>query len=79
LDEIFSSNQRIMNVINKADTEFYYARMVLVTAETLAKKPWDSVSYRSKQRYLNKVVDVCNAIINNPEILIGLRARLKTL
>jgi hypothetical protein len=65
-----------MNVINKADTEFYFSKMVLTTAERLANRPWDTVTHRSKQRYLNKAVTICQAIINDHEILVQLRNRI---
>lgn len=55
-----------MRYINKADVEFYHGGMVMVVARTLPQKPYDELSHRSKQRVLNKAVDIVHALLNDP-------------
>ena len=54
-----------MRRIGKADIEFYESHMVLQVAHALATKDWDTLSYRSKQRILDKSVDIIYLLLNN--------------
>ena len=53
--------------MNRADLEHYESVLVLTVAKKLANKPWDALSYRSKQRCLNKAGDILLELISNPE------------
>lgn len=46
--------------MNKADIEFYKGAEVVAISRTLVPKnrTWDSLSYRTKQKYLNKAVEI---------------------
>jgi hypothetical protein len=68
-----------MRTIGKGDIEFYHATMVLNVAHKLATKPWDQLSYRSKQRLLDKSVDIIHGLLNNIEVQKQLRIFLSAI
>jgi hypothetical protein len=52
-------------MVGRADIEFYYSALVLTVAHTFATKRWDQLSYRSKQRLLDKAVDILHDLLNS--------------
>jgi hypothetical protein len=54
-------------MVGKADIEFYYSALVLNVAYTLASKPWDQLSQRSKQRLLDKAIDILHGLLNDAD------------
>jgi hypothetical protein len=61
-----------MRSITKADVEHYYGGMVMTMARSLATKPWDDLTFRSRQRLLNKAVKALHAMLNNKECVSAL-------
>ena len=66
-----------MAYIGKADVEFYQGGLVLVVAKAIATKPYDTLSYRSRQRVLNKALDAVHDLLNDNDVKDKLRLFLK--
>ncbi len=58
-------NVRMTKRIGKTDVEFYYGGVVMTVAKQLTTKNWESISYRWRQRLLNKAVDIVQSIMND--------------
>ncbi len=57
--------------MNKADIEFYEAPLVRRTALLLSKRDpltWETLSHRSRQRWLNRAVDFLYGLLNDPNV-----------
>ena len=52
--------------IGSGDIEHYYSGLVLKVAETLTTRDLNTLTHRSRQRLLNKGVQVVKAILNDP-------------
>jgi len=60
--------------MNNADIEFYHAAIVMTLAKFLAPKnrKWDSLSYRTKQKYLNKAVEIVKIFVVDTKSVSGI-------
>lgn len=56
-----------VRMIGKEDVEFYHGGSVTIVARTLATKPWDELTFRARQRILDKAVLVVQALLNNSD------------
>jgi hypothetical protein len=59
--------------MSKADVEFYEARLVVKTAQALAKRPLDSLSDAARKRYLDQAVDVVHTLLTDASSIARLR------
>lgn len=66
-----------MRYIGRADAEFYESTMVLTTARTLTDRDWETLSYRSRQRLLNRAVSIVCALLNSNEVMRKMELRLR--
>ena len=64
--------------MNKADVEFYHSDAVLAVAAVLASKPYGQLSFRSKQRLLDKAVKVIQVLLSKPDSLLKLQKQVDT-
>lgn len=51
--------------IGRGDIEFYASKMVIQVSRSLTSRDFDSLSYRSRQRLLNKAVDIVSTLLND--------------
>ena len=58
--------------MSKGDIEFYHSILVLGLAESYTRKPWGTLSWRSRQRHLNRAVDCLYALHSRGVQLDGL-------
>lgn len=67
-----------MRPIGKDDVEFYEGYIVMTVARTFVPpdKTWDTLSHRSRQRYLDRAVKAAQAILNDEQCCTRIARRL---
>jgi hypothetical protein len=63
---------QIARPIGRADMEFYESAIVLRMALLLSGytvEQWDALSYRARQRWLNRAVDASCALFNDANVV----------
>jgi len=51
--------------IGKSDIEFYHSHIVLTVAKILGDKPWNDITYRTRNRRLDRAVDIVHTLLND--------------
>ncbi len=60
---------RISRPVGRADLEFYYGGIVLATAKALSRRPWDSLSDRRRQYWLDRAGHLLTEVLNTASVV----------